>query len=785
MTPRILAVALSALAATPCVAAMAEPPDLHAYNVVWTSPSRDSLDSMPLSGRKGAGANVWVQDGSIWIYLAHNGAYDEDGRLLKLGCLRITPADDALASSGSFRQELDLESGSIRISTVAPSGGRFDATLWFAGETLLVEASSDAARPLNLAFGTWRDRTRDGLRLDGWPRMQFTVRGDEVRSSTEGVAWAHRNADHPSVLAKELDQQPWSVGAVHNPAERLVFGGAIASAQLLTSLPPAPVTWHQWEGSAWPLRARASRTHRIAIALRAERDGDPRAWMGDAARALRPTILTAARRDERRRWDEFWSRSHIVINPAADARDEGWQVARNYTLFRYMLACNRDGALPLLFNGGIFTADAPANGRLQGNNNDELKLEFGTPSSPDFRRWLFTHFMAQNQRWLGWPTLAAGDTDLLAPSVAFYRDRAVTAAARARNLGADGVVYPEPLLVWGLSWNPLPNGLCRAEHLTYNFAMMLEHAWMALAAHSVLRTDIRDDLPWIEGVVRFFDTYYRAQTKARTGQELGAGGKLVLYPANSIEYTVGATNPVEAVAGLHRITGALLALGSDVLPAAPREYLEGVRARLPDLPTGTLGDHTVLAVADSFEKAYNRWELPELYAAWPYRLVGVTKPETLPVARATWKLLPGERTKFLHRDFSWMPVVVNMAALGLPGEAKTRVTDKLSDKKAQLRFPAFFGPGHDWLPDHNWGGSGMVGLQEMVLAADPYGDGRLHLLPAWPREWDLRFKLHAAQATTVEGELRGGRLVSLNVTPASRLADVVLPPGLTLPAATR
>ena len=27
------------------------------YNIVWNSPSRDSMDSMPLSGRLGAGAN--------------------------------------------------------------------------------------------------------------------------------------------------------------------------------------------------------------------------------------------------------------------------------------------------------------------------------------------------------------------------------------------------------------------------------------------------------------------------------------------------------------------------------------------------------------------------------------------------------------------------------------------------------------------------------------------------------------------------------------------------------
>jgi len=38
---------------------------LDTYKVTWTTPSVDALDSMPLSGRHGAGANVWVQDGSI------------------------------------------------------------------------------------------------------------------------------------------------------------------------------------------------------------------------------------------------------------------------------------------------------------------------------------------------------------------------------------------------------------------------------------------------------------------------------------------------------------------------------------------------------------------------------------------------------------------------------------------------------------------------------------------------------------------------------------------------
>ena len=43
-----------------------------------------------------------------------------------------------------------------------------------------------------------------------------------------------------------------------------------------------------------------------------------------------------------------------------------------------------------------------------------------------------------------------------------------------------------------------------------------------------------------------------------------------------------------------------------------------------------------------------------------------------------------------------------------------------------FRFPAFWGPGYDWAPDHNWGGSGMIGLQEMLLQA--VGE-KIHLFP--------------------------------------------------------
>jgi len=386
--------------------------------------------------------------------------------------------------------------------------------------------------------------------------------------------------------------------------------------------------------------------------------------------------------------------------------------------------------------------------------------------------------MSQNQRWLGWPAIANGDIDLLSPSLSFYRDREVTAAARAKTNGAIGVVYPEPLDVWGLCSSgvaPRPDGLSNAQHLTYHFSMMLEHAWMALQAHDQLGISIKKDLQWVKGTILFYDSYYRKQHKSRTGKELNDSGKLVIYPACGLELAVGATNPIEVVSGLTRITAALIALPE--INSETRKTLQRIQSSLPALPTGIRDGKESLLPAVTWEKEYNVWEPIEMYAYWPYRMVGITKPSTISLARNTWLTIPAARAKFCKQDYSWMANVINMAALGWTDSAKQRVIYKMSNLSApQARFPAFFGPGHDWLPDHNWGGSGTVGVQEMLMAADPYGDGKIYLLPAWPKEWDVDFKLHAPQQTIVEAIVRNGKILSLKVTPQSREKDLIIDP---------
>ena len=117
--------------------------------------------------------------------------------------------------------------------------------------------------------------------------------------------------------------------------------------------------------------------------------------------------------------------------------------------------------------------------------------------------------------------------------------------------------------------------------------------------------------------------------------------------------------------------------------------------------------------------------MPELYAVFPFGQYGLGKPD-LQVAIDTARLAPETDEQLTH--ISWHQQGIQYARLGMVPEAMEFLLRKLGN--AEQRTPVFWGPGHDWTPDHNWGGSGMIQLQEMLLQAE--GD-KIYLFPCWDR----------------------------------------------------
>ncbi|MEO7768309.1 MAG: hypothetical protein ABIS01_12815, partial [Ferruginibacter sp.] len=55
-------------------------------------------------------------------------------------------------------------------------------------------------------------------------------------------------------------------------------------------------------------------------------------------------------------------------------------------------------------------------------------------------------------------------------------------------------------------------------------------------------------------------------------------------------------------------------------------------------------------------------------------------------------------------------------------------------------------------------------------------DKRILLFPAWPKDKDVHFKLHAPYNTTVEAQMSNGKVVFIKIFPEERRKDVEIMP---------
>jgi len=236
-------------------------------------------------------------------------------------------------------------------------------------------------------------------------------------------------------------------------------------------------------------------------------------------------------------------------------------------------------------------------------------------------------------------------------------------------------------------------------------------------------------------------------------------------------------NPTPDIAGLKSVLTRLLALSPALTSPERRSNWKKTLDDLPPLPNGKTAngkspafgkgdpDGTpVILPAEKYGKTSNV-ENPELYVAFPYQLYGVGKPD-LGLARDTFA------ARLFPQDICWGQDGPQAAVLGLTAVAQRAAIDEFTDYGSQ-RFGWFWKAGHDWIPDLDNGGTGMMTLQLMLMQFD---GKRIQLLPAWPKDWTADFKLHAPYQTTVEGHIENGKITNLNVTPKSRTKDVVIVP---------
>jgi hypothetical protein len=295
----------------------------------------------------------------------------------------------------------------------------------------------------------------------------------------------------------------------------------------------------------------------------------------------------------------------------------------------------------------------------------------------------------------------------------------------------------------------------------------LEFCLMILDVARYNDKDISNYLPLIDSCVTFFDQHYRYENKRRTGSELNSEGELVLYPGSACETYKDTTNASSTISALRVVLSRLMELPGAYSSTEQRRHWQDMENRLPPLPLREMNGHQTIAPAKSWSHIQNQ-EFPQMYPVFPWGLYGVGKADAQ-LAIDTYRY-GADRTN-QHGVNGWKQDPIFAARLGMTREAQRMISEKLSDARA--RFPTFWGPNFDWTPDFNHGGSGAIALQEMLLQTD---DTVILLFPAWPKDWDVHFKLCAPYNTVVEAVVKSGKVKKLIVTPTTRIKDLVLLP---------
>jgi len=771
---------LTVLAAAACVsraaaAGQSDPQFPDCCNVVWDSPSTGANGSMPL-GNGEVGLNLWVEKGGdLLFYMSRTDAWSECSRLLKLGRVRVSFTPNPFGAGAPFRQELNLHEGCVAIAA-----GPVELRVFVDAELPVVYVTGRSATPVRVtaSLETWRTERRDLKAEEGkYPYHNagsWTMRGAHFgpgnvdawesadvidASAADAVVWYHRNAY--SIVPLTLKHQGLESAAdlVHDPLLNRTFGGRMSARGFVK------------DGKAALRSAGEVSQFELRVAAHAAQTPTADAWRQQAQALLEqsPSVREAARRTADW-WAKFWDRSWIVVEGDAAAS----RLTEAYALQRWVNACGGRGNYPIKFNGSIFAVDAKYTGKPD---------DYG----PDWREWGDCYWW-QNTRLPYQPLPACGDFDLMRPLFDFYRDAAPLCKARARIYHrVEGVYFPETMTIFGTYSNGDYGWDRRYVEPKDVMCPAWQFCWqqgLELVGLMLDYYDYTEDEAFLAGelipLARDVLGYYGARFPR------DANGKIEIRPTQVLETyrpqdvldkegrVVGrrqVINDTPSVAGLEAVLTRVLALPAGKISPADREAWQTMKRSLPPLPLGTENGETFIRPAQEFPT--NAWntENGELYAVSPFRLFGVGKPN-LEIGLNTYR-----RRLFLDVA-GWSYDGQCAALLGMTDEARRQILHKIANSHPNFRFPAMWGPNFDWLPDQTHGGNLMLTLQYMVLQA---GRDRIYLLPAWPKDWNVRFKLRAPRNTVVEGVYRSGRLTELQVTPPARRGDVVTPDGKPIP----
>jgi len=758
-----------------CVQPKSQSPDLAAYNVVWESPSKDPSGQMPLGNGDIAAGVYAIEDGDLYLLLSKNDALTYNGDIFKTGRVRVTIDPNPFEKGKPFRQVMDLERGSVQIEA-----GKTHIRIW-----------ADANRPVYHVNINSPDEIAVTAEPEFWKRFDacgfnnFDVTDNTMQPSSAAnptqdarvdrnghIIWYYAVGDR-SVFTSDMKYYDVEemIGKYPDPYIHNTFGNLLESPDL--SLEDGSLSG---KGMRFDIRIH-SLTKQTPV---------PSEWIEDIEQqAAIPVNTEEDWKKHRQWWSDFWNRSWIIISDntmspedkgklngegyitTRTEKDGAALVTQNYTVFRYLMACQSRGKIQTKFNGGLFTQPLRCNEDNKWRKVVIAQDDGSLLSHEDDRDW-GRRFTFQNQRLLYWPMIANGDYDLMKPFFNYYFNLLpVRKAITKAWFGHEGAYYRENIEPTGaerdcgrdgkpLKVGPGENkgqGYYHSFYFTSGLeitAMMIEYV-----KHSG-NTEFRDNvlLPFAREVLLFFDTHYQRDSN----------GKIRLDPAMVLETWWIAVNPAPDIAGLQFCLEELLKMGAGT--GADKKEWQRFRAEIPPVPMQKIDGRQAIAPAESWKMLKNA-ENGELYPVFPFNLFGIAKG-TEDIVQWTME----HRSNKDRFDLKcWTQDQIHWAYAGNAEEARKGLLHRFRHASDQCRFPLYGSQSPDSCPDFDHFGSGSTALQRMLVQYD--GD-KIVLFPAWPKDWDVDFKLHAPGNTVIKAKLKDGKVRVLDVTPSSRKDDVIV-----------
>ncbi|MEI7423801.1 MAG: DUF5703 domain-containing protein, partial [Prolixibacteraceae bacterium] len=746
--------------------------NINQLNLSWDSPSESSFGSMPL-GNGDVGVNVWMENnGDLLFYISKVDAFDAGHLLPKLGWIRVKM--DPAVNVTKFKQTLNLEDASVLIES-----GDEKFRIWVDANhpVINVEGNGKTLRKATITLETLRPLSPSSMTLP----LAGTA-GVLFNDHQNRIAWCYRNQSSKWAENFKNQNSPEMVARTKDPILYRTNGCLLEAKGFAR------------KDSTSLQQTFPSTSFKCSVVIDSSQPESIQAWLTNISRPVHSDWK--AHCDY---WKAFWDRSYINIQSGGegkfnldqcrftqfaqgskayeghkeiDAEVNIKQINQRYALERFCEAAAGRGAVPAPYNGSIFTMDMPKG--VKG-----FRTTIDKPVSPDGRDWASLSFMWQNTRHPYWSMAARGDYDEIKPGMQFVRSGLDISRDRCKKIfGHEGAFIMEASWWYNVgvfNWEKMPAHLRYHQLATVELPAIMceyyEHTRDKKFFNEVL-------LPCADEYLKFYEIHFPKRDSHGIMQMEGVG---------CAETYQGVTNPCTEIGGMKYVLNKLLSFEID---KEHRQHWSSLLKAMPGVPIRKIYGLDLLAVGEKYDPGRVLCESPELYTVYPFRQTWVGRPELLASARQSFHLrttsIDGSIDDQATETGGWQAAPVQAAYLGLPREAARLASINFNDQfinwhdnldpkepwpnRPHARFPAFWETKMDGTPDNDHGANSTNVLQSMLLQSDAK---QIFLLPAWPEDWDVSFKLRASGNTTVECEYKDGKVQKLTVTPSSRLKDIV------------